>query len=175
MAAYVTLVKNPKGKNPKKRRHYKRNPDALAMVQRNLPSMEEIAGGLLGATVAMQLPAFMKADKWANVMWSAIGTVGGAILLRMTGVGGSRVANAYVLGGGLVTALKGAHVATNGAFGIPPTMIVSRALAPAGTPAPAAVTGVRGGVGRGAIASGLGSIRESQFASGPSVEDDSIV
>lgn len=176
MAKYVTLIKNPGGKsltkNPHRRRHH-RNPDAIAAVTRNLPDMEEIAGGLLGALAATQIPAMFARNStgWVNVLWSAGGTVVGGVVLRMLGMGG-KLSNAYMLGGGLITVLKAAHVATNGSFGIPTSLRVAPSFGlPAATAAPAAASlptsgasGLSISPGTRGARSGVAAFRESEFA-----------
>ena len=167
MADYVTLVKNPRRKG---RRHTRRNPDAVAMVTQRLPSLEQIGGGLLGALGALQLPAMMKSTGWMNVAWSVVGTVAVAFIADTAKLG-KGVTSSVIVVGGAIAAMKAAHLATNGAFGIPPSLVVTQT----GLPAASAV-GVKAlAPHTQGIRAGVSTFRESEFARPPTQSDESLL
>jgi len=173
---YVNLIKNPSSKNPK--RNPRKNPNGiLEDITKPLPDAETLIYGAVGAVAALVTPMFLRVKSdIANVVWSAAGTLGaGFVAQRVAGVPSAKAA---VLGGALVTALQVPHMATRGAFGLPPGLTAGSALQPPAAMATAEMPAGSSGMGRAALngsSHGVNAFRESEFRSPPPPEEEPVL
>jgi len=184
MADYVRLIANPRRRH--RRRHH-RNPDFGKLVRqttRDLPKVEELVGAVVGGTVALQLPAMLKATQWANVAWTAVGAVGAAAVMRA--VASTKAAATAGLAGGLMTLFKVAHIATDGRFGIQPELRVTDIAVPARAAAARLATRVAPvssfpvrqiapSMGPASSRAGVAAFRESEFRGMPPAIEESLL
>jgi len=146
----VTLIKGNPANPRRHRRHYRRNPGALAAATRSLPELGDAVAGVLGAGVVLTVPAMvMKTSTgWTRVLVGGLIGLGGAWATRQ--FVNPKAGNAFGLGAAVIVLGQAVGVATQGKWGIPLTLTVvppmeGRLSAP--TPQPTLMSGMDRSVG----------------------------